>query len=56
MATGSTLRFQFWVSETRENVTKPSRRQAGFTCLQLAASATLIKVEDSKAQPLNFSF
>ena len=56
LAPESTLRFQFWVFEIQENGAKPRRRKTGVTCLQLAASATLIKVEDSKAQPLSFGF
>ena len=49
LAPGSTFRFQFWLFETKEYGAKPSRQQTGVSCLQLAASSTLVKVEDSNA-------
>ena len=56
LAQGSTFRFQFWVFETKEYGAKPSMQQTEVSCLQLAASATLVKVVDSNARSLNFGF
>ena len=56
LAPGSTFRFHFWLFETKEYGAKPSRQQTGVSCLQLAASATLVKVEDSNARSINFGF
>ena len=56
LAPRSTFRFQFWLFETKEYGAKPSRQQTGVSCLQLEASTTLVKVEDSNARSLNFGF